>query len=145
MMKRFMQTAIIAILISFGLQFTGQAQDNEEAALDGYCPVAYKLMEKAVKGKPEYAVNHEGETYYLLKTKAQKAFEKNPKKFLPEYDGYCATAMAKGKKIESKGELFVIHNGKTYLFSSEKARKMFKKKPERFIERADEKFAELDE
>ena len=144
-MNRFKLTTVVLFLFICGLNLSALGQDKEEAAIDGYCPVAYKKMGKAVKGKPDYAVTHEGETYYLLKAKAQKMFEKNPEKFLPKYDGYCATAIAKGKKVEAKGELFVIHNGQTYLFSSEKAMKMFKNKPNLFIEKADEEFAAMQE
>lgn len=142
-MRHFMKSLVVLTFLAFAFNFSSMAQEKEEVACDGYCPVAYKMMDKAVKGKAEYAVKHDGETYYLLKAKAQKAFKKNPEKFKPKYSGYCATGMAKGKKLESKGKLFVLHEGKTYLFSSKKARKMFKKNPEKYIEKADEQYAEM--
>ena len=140
-----MKTLMGFILFTFILNFSSTAQESGDPAIDGYCPVAYKMMEKAVQGKPEYAVKHNGETYYLLKAKAKKAFKNKPAKFVPEYGGYCATAMAKGKKLDAKGKLFILHDGETYLFSSKKARRMFKKNPEKFINKADEQYAKMAE
>lgn len=136
---------IVPLIAFLGMSFSSKAQEetNEEVAIDGYCPVAYKKMDKAVEGKSEYAATHDGETYYFVKDKARKMFEKKPGKFLPEYDGYCATAMAKGKKVEAKGELFSKYEGETYLFSNEKAKKMFDENPEKFVKKADKKFAAL--
>jgi len=44
-------------------------------------------------------------------------FKGNPKKYVPQYGGYCAYAMATAnKKADSDPETFEIRDGKLYLF-----------------------------
>jgi len=44
-------------------------------------------------------------------------FKENPDKFLPQYGGYCAYAIAlKSKKVGINPETFEIRDGKLYLF-----------------------------
>ena len=96
-----------------------------DVALGGYCPVAYAAMGKAVKGDPKFASEYEGTTYYLANGKAKKMFDKAPQDYEVAYDGWCATGMAHGMKVESDPTLFVVQDGRTYLFSNEEARAMF--------------------
>jgi YHS domain-containing protein len=52
-------------------------------------------------------------------------FDKAPEDYAVAYDGRCATGMAHGMKVESDPTLFVVQDGRTYLFSNEEARAMF--------------------
>ncbi len=54
-----------------------------------------------------------------------------------QFDAYCATGVALGKKISSNPKLASYANGKTYLFSSEDAKKMFDKDVSGMIAKAD--------
>jgi YHS domain-containing protein len=96
-----------------------------EVALDGYCPVAYAAMGKAVEGDAKFASDYKGKTYYLANADAKKMFEGSPERYLVAYDGWCATAMAKGMKVESDPTIFVVRDGRTYLFSTDEAKDMF--------------------
>ncbi|MDP1569302.1 MAG: YHS domain-containing (seleno)protein [Vicinamibacterales bacterium] len=94
-------------------------------ALGGYCPVAYVAMNQAMKGNPAISSTHKGKTYLLANADAKKMFDAAPEKYVPAYDGICATGVAMGMKLESKPDLFVVHEGKAYLFSDAKAKAMF--------------------
>ena len=48
-----------------------------------------------------------------------------PGKYVPAYEGFCATAGAPGMKLESDPKLFTVHNGRAYLFSNTEAKAMF--------------------
>ncbi len=86
-------------------------------AIQGYDPVAYFTINKAVKGKKEYAASFEGATYYFSTPANKESFLKTPKKFEPEYGGWCSYAMgATGEKVEIDPETFKIVNGKLNLF-----------------------------
>lgn len=90
--------------------------DDKGIAVGGYDVVAY-FSNKAVKGDPSLKVTHEKVTY-LFSTKTNKdLFAKNPVKYLPEYDGYCAWGVgAKSTKFPINPETFKVINGKLYLF-----------------------------
>lgn len=111
--------------------------------LGGYCPVCYIAAGKAVKGTEELSVTHEGKVYYFVSTDAVKAFEAEPEKFLPQYDGYCAYGMSLGKKFESDPTVFSVVDGKIYLNKDESIGKLFKVETEGHIVKADAEWKKI--
>jgi YHS domain-containing protein len=86
-------------------------------AIKGYDPVAYFTQNKAVKGKKEMAVSHQGILYYFATAENKEAFKAAPLRYEPEYGGWCAYAMGNsGEKVSIDPETFKIVNGKLYLF-----------------------------
>jgi len=86
-------------------------------AIDGYDPVAYFKSNKAIEGKKDFSVNHQGAVYYFSSAENKDAFIKNPSAYEPQYGGWCAYAMGKnGDKVNVDPETFKIINGKLYLF-----------------------------
>lgn len=145
-MKQTIQKSLAALLLMFSFAFLPNPQSAKaqtHAALGGYCPVAYAAMNKAVKGDSKYSSSYKGNTYYFSSADAKKMFDASPKKYLPKYNGYCATAMSMGQKTESNPELFTEYKGNTYLFSSQMAKDKFDANPEMIISGADKEFAKL--
>ncbi len=86
-------------------------------AIEGYDPVAYFKQNKAVEGKMEFAIFHQGATYYFASAENKELFKSDPAKYEPAYGGWCAYAMgAKGEKVEVDPETFKITNGRLFLF-----------------------------
>lgn len=86
-------------------------------AIEGYDPVAYFKSNKAIEGKKELAVKHQGVVYYFSSAENKDAFIKNPSAYEPQYGGWCAYAMGKnGEKVNVDPETFKIINNKLYLF-----------------------------
>jgi YHS domain-containing protein len=86
-------------------------------AIDGYDPVAYFSLSKAIKGNKDYSTVYQGVAYYFSSVANRDEFKKNPAKYEPQYGGWCAYAMgAKGEKVEVDPETFKVVNGKLYLF-----------------------------
>lgn len=120
-------TLFLATILVSLLSFSAIAQDaktrtkefnlDDDVAISGYDPVAYFKSNKAVKGKKDLSVYHEGVVYYFSSTDNKEEFKKNPARYEPEYGGWCAYAMgAKGEKVSIDPETFKIVNGKLYLF-----------------------------
>lgn len=86
-------------------------------AIQGYDPVAYFILNKAMEGKENISAVVEGVTYYFTTTANRDLFLKDIKKYEPQYGGWCAYAMgATNEKVEIDPETFKIVNGKLYLF-----------------------------
>ncbi len=85
-------------------------------ALEGYCPVAYFAVNKAVRGKPEYASTHDEVTYYFVSAEAKEAFDRNPDQYLPAYGGWCAFGMSIQDKFPVDPTNFKIVNGRLMVF-----------------------------
>ena len=118
-MKR-MNKMIVATLVMVS-SLTVAAQnvnaDEQKLANEGYDVVNYFAANTAEKGSIEFSTTNKGATYYFLNDVNLKAFQASPSKYLPQFDGYCAFAVAKmNKKVPVNPETFRIDDGKLYLF-----------------------------
>ncbi len=121
-----MQKLILSTFLLLLLQQTVQAQDalrkshfntSNSIALAGYDAVSYFNQKKPSKGQEEHTVNHQGILYRFSTATNKELFKANPRKYEPEYGGWCAYAMgAKGEKVSVDPETFKIVNGKLFLF-----------------------------
>jgi peroxiredoxin Q/BCP len=89
---------------------------NDKVALSGYDPVPYFTQTKAVKGLPDLSSVYRGVLYRFASEENRALFAASPEKYLPTYGGWCATAMAKGKKVEIDPTNFKVTNGRLFLF-----------------------------
>jgi YHS domain-containing protein len=134
-MKRAL-TLVLGAVLAFVVASATHAK-AKDPAIGGYCPVAYVKMGKAVKGNVLWSSERDGQVFLFSAPQAKELFDKSPEQFRVAYHGYCATGVAMGKKIASNPELFTVHKGVTYLFSSAEAKGMFDKDPARTIAKAD--------
>ena len=91
----------------------------DSVALTGYDPVAYFEQGHASKGLKEVRVTYEGATYLFSSQQNKALFEEHPTKYLPEYDGWCAYAIAKksSRKLPDP-RIWTIQEGRLLLFSN---------------------------
>ncbi len=87
--------------------------------LQGYCPVAYFAVGKAVKGSPEYTEEYRGVTYQFVNADAAKEFRRNPAKYEPAFGGWCATGMMVEQKFPIDPDSFKIVDGRLFLFKKD--------------------------
>ncbi len=108
---------------------------DDVVELQGYCPVAYHKMGKAVMGNPEFRAEYNGKTFFFVKAKARDVFLKHPQKFLPALDGKCIVCKVKmHKDVPGNPTIFSVYKGKVYLFASEEQKRAFDENPERFVQ-----------
>lgn len=115
----FLTLLLVAPLFVYSQASLRSKQFNLEngLAIQGYDPVAYFTQNKAVEGSKQLSAVFEGVTYRFSSAANKELFVKDPKKYEPQYGGWCAYAMgATGEKVEIDPETFKILNGKLYLF-----------------------------
>ena len=106
--------AVFTISISFGQSV---CTNKNNVANNGYDVVNYFKTNTALRGNETHSIIHEGASYYFTNAENLAAFKKNPAAYLPQFDGYCAFAVAKmNKKVPVDPETFRIDDGKLYLF-----------------------------
>ncbi len=88
----------------------------DKVALSGYDPVSYFTKNQAQKGRKDISAQHRDVTYLFATDGNKKLFAEAPEKYLPTYGGWCATAMAKGEKVEIEPTNFKVTNGRLFLF-----------------------------
>lgn len=116
---------------------------EHHAELGGYCPVAYIKNEQAIKGSKEFASTVDGKTYWFVSADAKALFDKEPNKYLPQYDGYCAYGMTFGKKFPVDPTVSAVVDGKLYLNKNADVGKKFNQDQKGYIQQADAKWAKL--
>jgi peroxiredoxin Q/BCP len=89
---------------------------SDKVALKGYDPVGYFTKNQALKGREDISAQHGGVAYWFASEEHKKLFTDSPEKYLPTYGGWCATAMAKGKKVEVDPTNFKVTNQRLFLF-----------------------------
>lgn len=89
---------------------------KDRLAIGGYDPVAYFTEGRARKGEPALRARYRGVNYQFATQKSLDQFLTDPARFAPTYGGWCATAMAKGEKVEIDPANFKVSNGRLFLF-----------------------------
>ena len=109
---------------AFAKQFAAATQDKESReanvashlAIEGYDPVAYLDERKAIPGDKKFESSFIGIVYRFASAASRDKFNVDPTRYLPAYGGWCATAMAKGDKVEIDPKNFKVTNGRLFLF-----------------------------
>lgn len=114
-MKRIL--IIVFVVLATTIQAQNESYNTKKGyAVKGYDAVCY-FKGKAQEGKKQFVTTYDKVRYKFASEDNLEAFKANPTKYLPEYGGYCAYAVAvKGKKVDVDPETFEIRNGKLYLF-----------------------------
>ncbi len=112
----FVATLFLASLTSFGQDKKANNIDNSNIALQGYSPVSYLDLNLAQRGSKSHKSTYEGIVYYFTSDTQKSTFDSNPKKYLPQYGGYCAFGTYAGAKFRVDPNKFLVMNNKYYLF-----------------------------
>jgi YHS domain-containing protein len=111
--------------------------DAQGLALGGYDPVAYFDTGKPMHGKETIEAAYGGARYLFASEDHRKAFLRDPKKYVPEFGGFCAVGTSFGEKVDVDPETGKVVKGKLYLNNSPKAQALFDKDTSGTITRAE--------
>ncbi len=108
---------------------------------NGYDVVAY-FNNEAKAGNKLFAAEFDDVHFKFSSKENLDLFNKKPEKYIPQYGGYCAYALAiKNSKVSINPKAFEIRDGKLYLFYNAwgtNTLKLWQKgKPELLIQSAD--------
>lgn len=86
---------------------------------EGYDVVSYFTQKKPIEGNKNHQTTFDGAKFKFSSAKNLELFKANPIKYIPQYGGYCAYAVAEKKtKMTIDAESYEIRDGKLYLFYS---------------------------
>jgi len=114
-----MKKVVFGLLVSIGFLLNAQTIDyntNKGYVAEGYDVVAY-FNNSAEKGNKKFTTTHDNVKYKFSSEENLNTFKANPEKYVPQYGGYCAYAVAvKGEKVSINPKTYQIRDGKLYLF-----------------------------
>jgi YHS domain-containing protein len=112
-----MKNFITILLLSISTSFFAQNYNTKQGFVaEGYDVVSY-FNNKAEKGNREFTTEFDGVKFKFSSKENLEIFKKSPKKYIPQYGGYCAYALGvKAGKVDVNPKTFEIRDGKLYLF-----------------------------
>jgi YHS domain-containing protein len=137
-MNRLLESMLAgAIFLASTGALAGAYFERGGAAIDGYDPVAYFTENKPVKGSSAFTAMHEGSTFRFASAANRDAFVSDPKKYAPQYGGFCAYAVAHGYKAKIEPDAFTIVDGKLYLNYDQSIQRRWRRDIPGYIRRGD--------
>ena len=112
-------------------------------AINGYDAVAYFLEARPVEGKKELVYEWEGAKWRFSNEKNLELFQSNPKKYAPQYGGFCAYAMAQGSFASTSPDAWSVVDGKLFLNYDLQIKKKWNANQSYFIGFADKNWEEI--
>ncbi|MDX1405885.1 MAG: YHS domain-containing (seleno)protein [Woeseiaceae bacterium] len=131
---------LISILI-LGLVLTGNgalaADENNTVpgltaagaplGLHGFDPVSFIAIGNRTEGKATYTAVHDGVAYYFASQANLEKFEKSPRKYTPQFGGFCTFGVSVAKKFDGDPRYAAVEDGKLYVFLNEQIFNEFQK------------------
>ena len=124
-----------------GLVATGP--DNK-VAIKGYDTVAYFTEGKARKGKTEFSASWNNAEWHFASPDHRDLFAADPERYVPQFGGFCARGIIKGKRVAADPEAWTIVDGKLYIKFNETVRDDWRKSPAENIQKAEEKWVRFE-
>ncbi len=114
-----MRKQLTIILLVFVATLSAQQIDyntKKSFVAEGYDVTEY-FGNKAIKGDIKFVATHDDVKYKFANQENLEKFKNNPEKFVPQYGGYCAYAVAvNNEKVDINPKTFEVREGKLYLF-----------------------------
>jgi enamine deaminase RidA (YjgF/YER057c/UK114 family) len=131
-----------ALLVSLIVALFGSAARGDEPRLSisGYDPVAYFTDSRPVQGKAEFEYVWHKLRWRFASGEHRDLFIKDPQRYAPQYDGYCAMGPTNGAaahKDTVDPEAWAIVDGKLYLVHNKYWLEQWREKAKEYIKRAD--------
>lgn len=67
-------------------------------------------------GDPAFSSEYDNATYYFSTEANKKQFDADPKKFAPQFGGWCAYALSEGKLFDVDPMRYKLADGKLLMF-----------------------------
>lgn len=116
---------------------------DNTVALHGYDPVAYFTDNRAVRGNRRILQRLGSATYFFASRGSRYEFLRDAPRYQPQFGGYCAASLAMGRLEDINPHLFVIYEGKLFLFNNPEAEAMFMRDPRRIIHEARQHYFDI--
>ncbi len=99
--------------------------DDSRVLLKGADVVAYFTQGKYVQGTTQFKSVYEDVTFRFSSAQNKALFDTEPKKYQPQYGGYCADGLVYGIPWGGDADTFRMINGKLYIFGGQSSKDAF--------------------
>jgi YHS domain-containing protein len=111
--------------------------DDERVMLKGHDVVAYFTQGRHALGSSQFKSVYEGVTFRFASAEHKALFDANPKKYQPEYGGYCANGIAYAIPWGGDADTWRMIDGRLFINGGPGSKAAFELDLKRNIELAD--------
>ena len=111
--------------------------DDERVMLEGHDVVAYFTWGRHALGSNQFKSVYEGVTFRFANAEHKVLFDANPKKYQPEYGGYCANGIAYGIPWGGDADTWRMIEGRLFINGGPGSKAAFELDLKRNVELAD--------
>ncbi|MEQ8404461.1 MAG: YHS domain-containing (seleno)protein [Oceanicaulis sp.] len=121
----------------------GITPDGVGLGVHGVDTVALSTLNAVAEGDARHTVVHDGVAYYFASQISADRFQADPERYLPQYGGFCAYAVAVGRKFDGDPRFADIVDGKLYLFVNDAIYQRYLEDREGTLARAEEQWPQI--
>ena len=122
---------------------TGITASGVPLGLHGVDAVALSTLNSVAEGDAAHTVVVDGVAYYFASAESARIFKAAPQQYVPQYGGFCAYAVALGKKFDGDPRFSDIVDGKLYLFVNDAIFQKYKKDSKRTLTKAEKTWPKI--
>jgi hypothetical protein len=137
--RRFLFPLALGVLLCSSVA----AMDESPLAIKGYDPVAYFTLQRATPGVAQFEYEWDEHRWQFASARHRDLFKADPVRYAPQFNSFCAVALARGEVREANPEYWLIIDGKLYLFGKSIGPETFRKDLKGSLERANQNRALL--
>tara|TARA_R110000823_G_scaffold101498_2_gene218072 strand:- start:173 stop:649 length:477 start_codon:yes stop_codon:yes gene_type:complete len=119
MLKKIITTSAATLALSLSAaSFAADIDINtngNDLAIQGYDPVAYFTQEKPTIGSNDFTATYKNAIYLFSSEQNRDLFRASPAKYAPQFGGFCAYGVTKGRKFDTDPTAWRVVDGKLYL------------------------------
>jgi len=142
--RQILPTTLLGLLFATVVSFTARSEELK-LSISGYDPVAYFTDGRPLQGKAEIEYLWHKLRWRFPSPAHRDLFVKEPDRYTPQYDGYCAMGVAESGGVAHKDtidpEAWAIVDGKLYLTHMPQGMDDWRQNPADFIKKADANWA----
>lgn len=112
-------------------------------ALSGFDPVAYFTDGVAKPGRADFEMSSAGVVWYFANEGNRAAFAADPDIYRPQFGGYDPVAIARGASTPGHPQIFLLADGRLYLFYNAEARAAFVADPDNLRRAAEDNWPQV--
>ena len=98
---------------------------DSHVILTGHDVVAYFTLGRHELGSPQIKTLYEGVTFRFANAEHKALFDKEPKKYIPQYGGFCSDGIVYGVPWGGDADVFRIIDGRLFMFGGMGSRDAF--------------------
>jgi YHS domain-containing protein len=121
MLRRLIALSVVAVTvatISADAPKPAINKGGDSVAIKGYDTVAYIVSGRAMVGSPKFEYSWSDATWRFSSKANRDRFKQDPKRYAPQFGGYCAWAISRGYTADVDPEAFQVVDGRIYLIYS---------------------------